>query len=250
MSQKKILKKNYITPEGNTLDRVLSLSLLHQQVAEKVVAFVNNLPQQGIHPSKEQTIKVFEEGKLITQLVSRTVKELGTTPRKNEITYDFSFPTYLEFEKNITEIVGSLKLLPNPLFSLQGVMATTVQDSGELLNAYDPNGVRYWLGKLFGILGIGDAYEAIIEILEKNWPTLLKEIAEAIAKRDWKKLAKLFKKLLDVLISKEFFKKLVAKVGLKTATKIVGKILARAVPFIGWAVLIASLVWAIAEEFA
>ncbi len=100
---------------------------------------------------------------------------------------------------------------------------------------------RKLLAKLLGILGVTDFTTAIGELLEKELQDL--ENAKSMAER-----AKILKKILKKMMSKKFFKELAEKVGTKAAKRIVGKIALRCLPWIGWAILIAELLWAIGEQ--
>lgn len=96
--------------------------------------------------------------------------------------------------------------------------------------------------KICGALGIIEVYGTILEIFNKTRPKLMKELGEAMAKRNIKKLTKIIKKILKLMTSKRFLKLLTAKVGRKLAAKIVGKIAAKAIPILGWAMLIGNII--------
>lgn len=112
-----------------------------------------------------------------------------------------------------------------------------------------PEEARGILAKILTLFGVKEAYQAIIEILEAEQAALMEQIGQAARSRNWTLLRKLLKQLLDYIISNAFYQKLKDKVGEGVARKILGKILARFLPVIGWVVLIGSLIWAIAEEF-
>jgi hypothetical protein len=108
---------------------------------------------------------------------------------------------------------------------------------------------RKALAKLLAILGVTEFYEAFLAVLEQGWGNILKDLGEAITSRNWKRVRALLKKLLDIIISSEFFERLAARIGRAAAAKVVGKILAKFIPIVGWIWLIGSIIWAFAEEF-
>jgi hypothetical protein len=108
---------------------------------------------------------------------------------------------------------------------------------------------RTLIAKLLAIFGLSEVLPAFWEVLEQGWGNILKELGEAIQARDWRRVRRLLKKLLDIIISQEFFNRLKQRVGAKLAAKIVGKILAHFIPVVGWVLLIGAIIWAIAEEF-
>lgn len=106
--------------------------------------------------------------------------------------------------------------------------------------------VKKVIGKLLGVLGIKEASQAIFELLDEDG--LIKELDDAITARNMKKIGEVLKKILEKFVSKDFLRRLGNKIGAKAAAKIVGKVTARFIPFVGWALLIGSLLWAIGEQ--
>jgi len=95
--------------------------------------------------------------------------------------------------------------------------------------------------KLLSLFGLKDISAAIFEILE----------ADGLLNPDlWtrKNLPKTLERLLKHLISTDFIKKLGQKAGKQIAKKVVGEIAGRLVPFVGWVLLVSSLIWAIYEQ--
>jgi hypothetical protein len=100
------------------------------------------------------------------------------------------------------------------------------------------------LAKLLGIIGIGDVAEVIYQLLNVE----LGELGAALAAKNWKKAAAVTGKILKALISPAFLKLLGEHIGTVRAGKIVGKIVGRLVPIIGWLILVGQLIWALKEE--
>jgi hypothetical protein len=100
------------------------------------------------------------------------------------------------------------------------------------------------LAKLLGIIGIKDVAEVIYNLLNVE----LGELGAALAAKNWKKAAAVTGKILKTLISPAFLKLLGEHIGVTRAGKIVAKIAGRLVPFVGWAILIGQLIWALGEE--
>lgn len=108
---------------------------------------------------------------------------------------------------------------------------------------------RKALAKILAILGVTEFYEAFLAVLQEGWGNILRDLGEAITRRDWKRVRALLKKLLDIIISSEFFERLAQRIGRAAAAKVVGKILAKFIPIVGWVWLIGAIIWAFAEEF-
>lgn len=154
--------------------------------------------------------------------------------------YDFSCLDYKAFEVLVGQTEAQLiAQIPDLTKVVPGFMAA--------LGPVDIG--RKALAKILAILGVTEFYQAFLEVLQEGWGNILKDLGEAIAAKDWKKVRRLMKKLLDIIISSEFFDRLVAKIGRAAAAKVVGKILAKFIPIVGWVWLIGSIIWAFAEEF-
>jgi hypothetical protein len=169
------------------------------------------------------------------------------------ITFDYSFPSYDELEALAESIAREIDDVPIP--ALEHLPSLYTADSGGMILAdtrAEPGtekGARHWIGKLFGCLGFGEAYKDFLGVLEAEQGSLLEFIAVAFRKREWSLVKVLLKKLLSFLMSSAFLKKLAEKIGETAAAKLLGKIAAKFVPFVGWALLIGSIIWGFAEEF-
>jgi hypothetical protein len=118
-------------------------------------------------------------------------------------------------------------------------MAATSKFAVELLSLYKP--FPAWEGKLF----LSDLVNRAVD-MDQSLP--------GTAKASHTQTAAFFDyaceiKLLDIIISSEFFERLARRIGRAAAAKVVGKILAKFIPVVGWIWLIGAIIWAFAEEF-
>ncbi len=154
--------------------------------------------------------------------------------------YDFSCITYDQFHNDAADIVGYIDATyTDPFKTFPGLRGGFDQ----------PRDWKYYVGKILGLLGLKDIWQAGLEILEGEVPALMTALGEAAAARNWSALRELFALLFDFLLSLRFFNALKAKIGEVAARKIIGKLAAKFVPLLGWAVLIGQLIWGLAEEF-
>ena len=109
----------------------------------------------------------------------------------------------------------------------------------------ESDAVRKILAKLLALFGISDFAEVFAKLLAAD----LEGLGAAALAQNWKLVTRLFFKIIDSLFSSAFFTLLGEQIGAKVAAKLAVKIAAKFLPFIGWAILIAQLVWALGEEF-
>lgn len=136
--------------------------------------------------------------------------------------------------------------LMTPLPTVSEFLANEEVNLADLAKANASDNVRKVIAKLLGALGLGEASQAIFELLEGEG--LIAALDAALASGSLKAIGEVLLKILEKMITKEFLRKLAEKIGLKAAAKIVGKISARFVPFVGWALLIGQILWAIGEQ--
>lgn len=197
--------------------------------------------------SNTQTAAFFDYACEIKEFVKEFATSIGidvnatiTVEGEKIDVYDWSCLDYASFEALVAQTEQDLiAQVPD----LKAVVPSWVEAMGPTDLA------RKALAKILAILGVTEFYQAFLEVLEQGWGNILKAIADAIVARDWKKVRALLKKLLDIIISSEFFERLAAKIGRRAAAKVVGKILAKFIPIVGWIWLIGSIIWAFAEEF-
>jgi hypothetical protein len=146
--------------------------------------------------------------------------------------YDWESRTYAELLALEEEIYDALGEIPESNYG--GVAG---------------DGLRRLLAKILAALGIRDAWNAFKEVLEELGESILEAIGRAIRNKEWKKLRKLIGILIDLITSSAFKERLAHRIGEAAAARIIGRILAKALPIVGWAILIAEFVWAIAEQF-
>ncbi len=88
-------------------------------------------------------------------------------------------------------------------------------------------------------LVVGDA--AIMKVFVKLW--------QAVLKRDLALVGVLLEELLGLICGKQFRKAIAKKLGKKAAAKLIGRVLAKLIPFVGWALLIASIIYAVYQHW-
>jgi hypothetical protein len=173
------------------------------------------------------------------------------------VKFDYSFPSYDEFRKLAARATSEMDHTQRPLFATV-IPATPMLygDAGTGLffcNAQDDastdKGWRHWLGKIAGALGVGELWGSILEVLDESWPAIMKELGENLSTKSWKKAAGTIKRILALIMSKPFLEKLKQKIGAAVASKLLGKIASKMVPFLGWALVVGGIIWAIAEQF-
>ena len=197
--------------------------------------------------SLTQTAAFFDYACEIKAFVKEYAQNIGIDPNATITVegeklnvYDWTCLDYAGFESLVAQTEAALAAqVPD----LNAVVPSWVAAMG-------PGDIaRKALAKLLAILGVTEFYEAFLAVLEQGWGNILKDLGEAITSRNWKKVRALLKKLLDIIISSEFFERLAARIGRAAAAKVVGKILAKFIPIVGWIWLIGSIIWAFAEEF-
>jgi hypothetical protein len=108
---------------------------------------------------------------------------------------------------------------------------------------------RVIIAKIAGVLGIKDIWDAFLDVIDDLAEGLLKKIADAIKNKQWKLLGQLLEQLFNLITDPDFLHFLGQKIGVEKAKKIIGKIISKALPIIGWAVTVGQLVWAVAEQY-
>ena len=91
---------------------------------------------------------------------------------------------------------------------------------------------------LFDLI-VGDG--AIIKVFIKLW--------QAKLRRDLTLIGTLLKKLISPLCGKQFRKKVARKLGKKASVILIGRVLAKAIPVVGWVLLIASIIYAVYQNW-
>lgn len=197
--------------------------------------------------SLAQTTAFFEYACQIKAFVKEFAVSLGIDPNATITVegetielYDWTCLDYKGFESLVAKTEAALAdQVPNLKAVVPGWVAAIGPDDL----------ARKALAKLLAILGVTEFYEAFLAVLQEGWGNILKDLGEAITRRDWKRVRVLLKKLLDIIISSEFFERLARRIGRAAAAKVVGKILAKFIPIVGWIWLIGAVIWAFAEEF-
>lgn len=202
------------------------------------------------------TAAVFSEAVELANLASVLSKDASLIPPAGlEDGFDFSFPEYSAFEDEVEEVLKELEALPDDLFlpfAPSGPFLSRGEEpittrAGEEASTFEA--IREWVAKIFAALGVKEAYQAMLEALESQAPRLMEELGRNIATKQWRAVTNILKSLFRIFTSGPFLRKLAEKIGVRAASKLIGQIAAKFVPFLGWALIVASLVWAVAEEF-
>ena len=106
------------------------------------------------------------------------------------------------------------------------------------------------LAKLLSVVGLADIAIPVAQLLSEEglFDALAKAITNPPRGKRFEAIGKVLGKILDFMLSKNFFNKLATKLGAKAAARASLKLASRTVPFVGWAILIASVIWALAAE--
>ena len=251
LSPAKVVTDVYATvPEGE-------LAVLQTDFTNRVAAFLHRRPSSWSRPSRIEVSAVFAAA----QDLALTAKDLhkrhgGSGRSRSGPRFDFSFPSYDEFESDVEKAVAMMRRQKTAvLLAAEATKITPRPADGSIpkhfaaSDAVAASGMNRWLGKLLAALGVKDVWKAILEVLEGSWSHFLTSLSGAIARRDWGMVSGLLGDILKVMVSRPFLVELGEKIGVKAAARVVGKIVAKAVPLLGWGLLIGSLLWAIAEEF-
>lgn len=105
---------------------------------------------------------------------------------------------------------------------------------------------RKILSKILALFGISEFAEVFSKLLAAE----IEGLGTAVLASNWRLVTTLFFKLIDTVFSRVFLTLLGENIGAKLAAKLAAKIASRFLPFIGWAILIGQLLWALGEEFA
>jgi len=105
---------------------------------------------------------------------------------------------------------------------------------------------RKILSKILALFGISEFAEVFSKLLAVE----IEGLRTAVLASNWRLVTTLFFKLIDTVFSRAFLALLGENIGAKLAAKLAAKIASRFLPFIGWAILIGQLLWALGEEFA
>jgi hypothetical protein len=245
-----ILKRYDVEPavEGQGLTSSLEGKLLASDLMDRIIELDALLPGES-PPSKTMVNAVFahcgELMELSREVASRSGAKLDATldiEGEAVPVYDFSFPTYDQFLKAEAAIMTSLQ-------QSEGAPEAEVEQDPEREERAAGGIARKVISKIFSALGVteaaGGVYGAVKEVAGRDIALLVHLIKEKEFNRAKRPLNRILRKLL----SRQFRRALIERVGSKTAMKIVGKISARLVPGIGWAIFLASLAWAFAEQF-
>jgi hypothetical protein len=242
-----MLQRSVATLAGLSLGNYLSVSSLHAQ--ESVAGLDEITPE----------IDIITETDAYVQAALSEASSLGSDFQAFATRFNQGRDIFIAAQQNLSDldynvtISGSGLDIPIDLTTPPVTVAEFIEFEIINLQSGQQSGLeapalgqleRKLLAKILAGLGIKEAYNAFAELLEND----LKYLGKAVDKKNWKRVAKLLELILRKILSKPFFIKLANKIGVAKATKIIAKIGAKFVPYVGWAILIAQLIWAFAEE--
>lgn len=214
-----------------------------------------DVESQQTRPSVRRVDRQIQRGQRIADDVRRfLIEDLGMSAEQVDSRWDFSLPTYetqLRAEAEVFEAAGlstSREIVQHKLASLATARRADVSLSGGQGPGVPHFAIEWtWqnvLSKVIAGLGLKEIQDALFE------DEVIKGLVqgEVGAGGTKKNLKDLIKRIIDHISSKEFSKKLSQKLGAKVAGKILGGLAARAIPILGWALVIGSVVWAILEQ--
>ena len=105
---------------------------------------------------------------------------------------------------------------------------------------------RKVLAKLLAAAGIKEAAQAVLGILDESGYLWL--IGQAIDLRDGRMLLRLLTEILDFMLGRRFLQRLANEVGEREARRLIGRLAGRFLPYVGWGLFLAQLLWAFAEQ--
>lgn len=138
------------------------------------------------------------------------------------------------------------------LYELTGGRATNSQGVHAMVAAgqlsADDGKLMLFLSKLAAACGLPGIGSGFTDTFLDECGSLWKEFGKQIDSGAYKAAAKTAGKILDKILSGKFAKKLADKIGKAAAGKILRKLGASCVPFLGWAWLLASFIWTYIEQ--
>ena len=173
--------------------------------------------------------------------------------------FDFEFPSYDEFHADAAKIREEMDEIPlaelpdfiqrdiktaNALRYEDHLVATRAEAPVPLLASTTVGG--YLMSKVLAGLGLKSLVTGIIEIIGSSGPWGV--MMSAWAAGDTLVFKSALKLLMKFIFKGAFLELLIAKVGRSAALKLFAKMTGRFVPFLGWALIIGGILWAIYEE--
>jgi hypothetical protein len=233
-----------------------AFTVMQDDLLDRLYEFKMRLPMQDVRISRHMAIAVFAEAQDLLRDAREVAIQLGL-PQSKIDQFDYSMFSYEEFEKDALalqpQVLKWLSKRSKPLFNFSSPFDMEIDGERILADpsedAQSESGIAKWIGKLLAALGVKDVWEAILDVLETDNPELLRELGEAIAQRNSGRIKTALGRILRFFASRPFFKALAKRIGEKEAERVVGKILSKFVPFLGWAIFIGCFIYAIFEEF-
>jgi hypothetical protein len=224
------------------------------QLQERVTKFSSQMPINSFNATYSETCCVFQQAKEFAEL-SRVLSEKYGIPifKKNFQAFDFTFQSYDEFHKEAFEFRKKLDKTPknklpqtikNEIESEDFISSDLKSGSGKPSETIS----GYLLSKLLGALGGGIILaDRVIDLIIGS--PEFEYLKSAWKLKDWALVRHQLKRLLEYIFGKAFWKQIVVELGEDGALKLMKRFGARFIPFIGWALIIGSFVWSLAQEW-
>jgi len=255
-------KESEFELDENVLDAldIYDVGNRFSSINNRVTELYNRLPSEHTETTENMTQSVFVDIQEISRMSSQLYQELKIQSPKN-FSYDFAMPSYDEFKISELELEREFEKESDELFYPwipQDGIYILRNGSSDMILEQQQSGTpssatvsvsRKWIAKIFGALGLKEIWKAILEVFEQYYSKLAKGLGQAIGEKSATKLARMLKLFFKLLGRKKFWKRVARKVGRAAVAKAVGKMAAKCLPFVGWVILIAQIVWAIAEQF-
>lgn len=100
------------------------------------------------------------------------------------------------------------------------------------------------LDLLWASLGVSDYRYALLKVIPAR---LQSDLATALLRRDWGRISATLGKILAYTLTLEFYIALILQIGSVKAARVVASIAARFLPFIGWVIVVGSVIAKLAQ---
>jgi len=218
--------------------------VLQEDLISRILNYESLFPSAEM-PTHDETVAAFDRLKNLSDYGRSVFSGMGVDVN-DESRYDWQFPTYAEFDVEVMKIesyLNSSGVGPGSFAVFSSAYVEVDQGQGKKGNRNTTI-----MSKLAAALGVREGWQGIVAVLEAEYPELVRALARNLALKRWGRVATVLKSILKVMMTRAFWKALAKKVGAKTTQKIMGRIMARWVPFLGWILIIGSFIWAFAEQ--
>ena len=233
---------------------------LNVEMIERICALGDKLPLDGHKATYLETSNFFAEAQELSKLAEDLALRYGLPGAAGKCPeFDFEFPSYDEFHADAAKIREEMDEIP--LAELPGFIQRDIKTANAL--RYEDHLVAtrqeapvplkasmtvsgYLMSKILAGLGLKGLVTGIIEIIGSSGPWGV--MISAWRAGDMKTFKNALKLLMKFIFKGKFLNLLIKKVGESAAKKILATMTGRFVPFLGWALIIGGILYAIYEE--